>query len=71
MAGSFNTSLSSFSDDSGGVSGPGDSGSRSTSGDTGECELRAGSVVTRVCCQYCYGDSSYQKKFISKFLQTA
>ena len=32
-------SLSSFSDDSGGVSGPGDSGSRSTSGDTGEGEL--------------------------------
>ena len=30
--------------DSGGVSGPSDSGSRSTSGDTGEGELRTGSI---------------------------
>ena len=40
-------SLSSFSD-SGGVSGPSDSGSRSTSGDTGEGELRTGSIEVRV-----------------------
>ena len=36
-------SLISFSD-SGGVSGPSDSGSRSSSGDTGEGELRTGST---------------------------
>ena len=41
-------SFSSFSDDSGGVSGPGDSGSRSTSGDAGEGELRTGSIQFRV-----------------------
>ena len=38
--------------DSGGVSGPSDSGSRSTSGDTGEDELRTGSAgdgVWRKC----------------------
>ena len=39
-------SLSSFSED-GGVSGPSDSGSRSTSGDTGEGELRTGSIQVR------------------------
>ena len=33
---------------SGRVSGPSDSGSRSTSGDTGEGELRAGSIEVRV-----------------------
>ena len=38
----------SFSDNSGGVSGPGDSGSRSTSGDTGKGELRTGSIEVRV-----------------------
>ena len=58
VAGSFNTSLGSFSDDSGGVSGPRYSGGRSTSRDTGEGELRTGSIVVRVYCQYCYGDSS-------------
>ena len=41
-------SLISFSDDSVCVSGPGDSGSRSTSGDTGEGELRTGSIEVRV-----------------------
>ena len=40
--------LISFSDDSDRVSGPGDSGSRSTSGDTGEGELRTGSIQIRV-----------------------
>ena len=44
-------SLSSFSDDSGGVSGPRYSGSRSASGDTGEGELMTGSVEVRVHCQ--------------------
>ena len=34
--------------DSGGVSGPSDSGSRSTSRDTGEGELRTGSIEVRV-----------------------
>ena len=41
-------SLISFSD-SGGVSGPSDSGSRSSSGDTGEGERRTGSLIQ---CQY-------------------
>ncbi|CAI8054376.1 hypothetical protein GBAR_LOCUS29679, partial [Geodia barretti] len=36
-------SLSCSLGDSGGVSGPSDSGSRSTSGDTGQGELRTGS----------------------------
>ena len=40
-------SLSSFSD-SDRVSGPSDSGSRSSSGDTGEGELRIGSIEIRV-----------------------
>ena len=40
-------SLISFSD-SDGVSGPSDSGSRSSSGDTGEGELRIGSIEVRV-----------------------
>ena len=54
-------SLSSFSDDSGRVSGPRYSGSRSTSGDTGEGQL------VRVKCQvprYCdspYGEISQQR----------
>ena len=39
--------LSSFSD-SDRVSGPSDSGSRSTSGDTGEGELRTGPIEVRV-----------------------
>ena len=38
----------SFSDSGSGVSGPSDSGSRSTSGDTGEGEFRAGSIEVRV-----------------------
>ena len=45
----------------GGVSGPSDIGSRSTSGDTGEGELRAGSIEVRVysqCHIYWYGDIS-------------
>ena len=45
-------SLISFSD-SGGVSGPSDSGSRSSSGDTCEGELRTGSIQVRVHTQ-CY-----------------
>ena len=40
----------SFSDSGSGVSGPSDSGSRSTSGDTGEGELRTVSVEVRVHC---------------------
>ena len=46
---------------SGRVSGPRDSGSRSTSGNTGEGELRAGSIEVRVHSQYYttwYGDVS-------------
>ena len=46
---------------SGRVSGPSDSGSRSTSGDTGEGELRAGSIEVRVhsqCHITWYGDGS-------------
>ena len=46
---------------SGRVSGPSDSGSRSTSGDTGEGELRAGSIEVRVhsqCHTTWYGDIS-------------
>ena len=46
---------------SGRVSGPSDSGSRSTSGDTGEGELRAGSIEVRVHSQrhtIWYGDVS-------------
>ena len=46
---------------SGRVSGPSDSGSRSTSGDTGEGELRAGSIEVRVhsqCHTSWYGDGS-------------
>ena len=39
---------SSFSDSGSGVSGPSDSGSRSTSGDTGEDELRTVSIEVRV-----------------------
>ena len=42
--------LGSFSDGSGGVSGPLDSGSRSTGGDTGEGELRISSIKVRVHC---------------------
>ena len=41
-------SLISFSD-SGGVSGPSDSGSRSSSGDTGEGERRTGSMIQCQC----------------------
>ena len=37
--------------DSGRVSGPSDNGSRSTSGDTGEGELRVGSIEVRVHSQ--------------------
>ena len=43
--------LSSFSD-SDRVFGPSDSGSRSTSGDTGEGELRTGSIEVRVHSYY-------------------
>ena len=48
---------------SGRVSGPSDSGSRSTSGDTGEGEPRAGSIEVRVHsqCYIWYGDVSYKE----------
>ena len=42
-------SLSSFGENNK-TSGPSDSGSRSTSGDTGEGELRTGSIEVRVHC---------------------
>ena len=53
-----------ISHDSGRVSGPSDSGSRSTSGDTGEGELRAGSIEVRVhsqCHTTWYGDVSWDE----------
>ena len=40
----------SFSDSGSGVSGPSDNGSRSTSGDAGEGELRTASIEVRVHC---------------------
>ena len=43
--------LSSFSESGSGVSGPSDSGSRSTSRDTGEGELRTVAIEVRVHCQ--------------------
>ena len=61
-------SLISFCDDSGGVPGPGDSGSRSTSGDTGEGELRTGSIEVRVHFESYFTRNSYFSCIITRHI---
>ena len=51
-----------FLSDCGGVSSPGDSGSRSTSGDTGEVELISTSIhLSKVCHDVSYSKIAYYK----------